>query len=364
MRFLAALWVVLAHFHAWGFAPASLGAWLPESGRDAVVLFFVLSGFVIAYTCERKDGRTYLVDRAARIYSVALPVVLATTGIALADAHAGTVGYARFYQSGQIVGYLGLYFAFLGNAWFLQEPPFGIIPYWSLNFEVWYYVLFGLLVYLRGVWRAVLFLAAFAIVGFKLWLLWPVWLAGVWLYRYRDRWPMPRGVARAVMALTVIVYAAMEVTGADHWLWAVSSAPFGGLAASPLGDARFFASDYAVAVLAVAHLYAFRYAEVGLPRWSAPAIRWLAGCTFTLYLAHGPILTLFGIHFGKTGDSVGHALLLLVGLLAAVVAISYGTERQVALWRRGFGWLVRLAERCLSPLRRRVASTDLIRLHR
>ncbi|MEX0827705.1 MAG: acyltransferase family protein, partial [Haliea sp.] len=187
VRFLAALWVALAHFQAWGFAPPELAALLPESGRDAVILFFVLSGFVIAHTAGRKDGRTYVIDRAARIYSVAIPIVLAATLVALWGVGTGVAGYERFYQADNILLYLGVYFSFLGNAWFLHEAPFGIIPYWSLNFEVWYYVLFGALFYLRGLLRILVFGAVFLAVGFKLWLLWPVWLAGVWLYRHEGR---------------------------------------------------------------------------------------------------------------------------------------------------------------------------------
>lgn len=364
VRFIAALWVALAHFQAWGFAPPELAALLPESGRDAVILFFVLSGFVIAYTAGRKDGRTYALDRAARIYSVAIPVVLATTLFALWGIGSGANGYERFYQADHILLYLGIYFSFLGNAWFLQEVPFAITPYWSLNFEVWYYVLFGALFYLRGVVRILVFGAAFLAVGFKLWLLWPVWLAGVWLYRYGEHWPLRPSVARAVMAGTVLLYGGMEVAGVDRWLWAVGNAPFGGLTASPLGDARFYLGDYAVCLLAVAHLYAFRYAGLRLPQWSAPGIRWLAGFSFTLYLAHGPLLVFFGNHVGRGDGSVGVALLLLAGLLSTVVAIGYATERRLRAWRRVIGWTFGFAGRCVSPLRRRVASQGVLRLHR
>lgn len=364
MRFLAALWVALAHFQAWGFAPPALAAWLPESGRDAVVLFFVLSGFVIAHTAGRKDGRTYAIDRMARIYSVAAPIVLISTAFALWGMASGSDGYERFYQAEQIWLYLGVYFSFLGHAWTLQEVPFGNIPYWSLNFEVWYYVLFGVLFYLRGRLRIFLFAAVLLLVGFKLWILWPVWLAGVWLYRNAERWPLPQTLARALVGLTVVLYLAMEVWGVDRWLWQVGNAPFGGLAASPFGDARFFLSDYAVALLTVVHLYAFRYAKIGLPKMSAPAVRWTAGFTFTLYLAHGPLLTFAGIHLGKSNGSAGMALLYLAGLLAAVVLIGYATEQRLAVWRRAIDWMLSLAGRCASPLRRRVATEAVLRLHR
>jgi peptidoglycan/LPS O-acetylase OafA/YrhL len=48
-------------------------------GPAAVVIFFVISGFVIAYASDGlADWREYAVARLARIYSVALPALLLT----------------------------------------------------------------------------------------------------------------------------------------------------------------------------------------------------------------------------------------------------------------------------------------------
>jgi hypothetical protein len=72
LRFTAALWVVVAHLQNWGVA-----RWLPDlSGRDAVVIFFVLSGLVITHAAQGRTFRQYAVARLARIYSVALPIIL------------------------------------------------------------------------------------------------------------------------------------------------------------------------------------------------------------------------------------------------------------------------------------------------
>ena len=355
LRFLAAFWVFLAHFQAWGFAPPGLQAVLPESGRDAVVIFFVLSGFVIAHTANRRDARTFSIDRLARLYSVALPIVLVSTAIEVWGASNGFKGFERFYQLDNIYLYIPLYLTFLGDAWYLNEVPFANIPYWSLDFEFWYYVLFGVAFYMRGVARACLLGLILLAVGFKLWLLWPLWLAGVWLHYNIERWPLPMAIARCIMIATVAAFGAMEAFGFDEWLWSVGGAPFGDNSALVLGNARFYLSDYATGLLAMAHLYAARYAELHYPPVIIPAIRWAAGFTFTLYLAHGPLLTLFGIFCGKTAHDGLSALLLLIGVLAAVVAIGYLTERRVAAWRRGTDWTFGHLERLLPSLRRHVA---------
>jgi peptidoglycan/LPS O-acetylase OafA/YrhL len=55
-----------------------------DLGLDAVMVFFVLSGFVIAYTSERESTATiFVASRIARLWSVLLPALLIT---AVADA--------------------------------------------------------------------------------------------------------------------------------------------------------------------------------------------------------------------------------------------------------------------------------------
>jgi peptidoglycan/LPS O-acetylase OafA/YrhL len=70
VRFTAAMLVLLYHasvIHKTGTIITSLG-------HEGVVIFFVLSGFVIAYVADtrKQDFRGFMVDRGARIYSVAI----------------------------------------------------------------------------------------------------------------------------------------------------------------------------------------------------------------------------------------------------------------------------------------------------
>ena len=78
MRFLAAVFVVLAHYIQYGVLDETVVRFVPDIGREAVIIFFVLSGYVIAYTTQsrRHSFREYMAARCARIYSVAFPVLL------------------------------------------------------------------------------------------------------------------------------------------------------------------------------------------------------------------------------------------------------------------------------------------------
>jgi hypothetical protein len=66
IRFISALEVFLYHIG------------LARFGHEAVIVFFVLSGYVISYTAKNNDrtiGR-YAISRFTRVYSVALPALV------------------------------------------------------------------------------------------------------------------------------------------------------------------------------------------------------------------------------------------------------------------------------------------------
>ena len=80
VRFAAALTVMLHHVWPTVFPDRPL----PWPGHDAVVVFFVLSGLVIAHAVDR-PGRTvadYCQHRIARIGPVAFPALLLSAAIA------------------------------------------------------------------------------------------------------------------------------------------------------------------------------------------------------------------------------------------------------------------------------------------
>ena len=79
VRFVAATVVLLSHF---AYTRISGGEYLilRRFGADAVIVFFVLSGYVIAYVSterERTPGE-YAINRCARLYSVVFPALIAT----------------------------------------------------------------------------------------------------------------------------------------------------------------------------------------------------------------------------------------------------------------------------------------------
>ena len=81
IRFLAALVVLASHIGYYRFTQGNM-QWIRDLnlGSDAVVLFFVLSGFVIAYTtfARNRGAAVYAEARLARLYSVIIPALVFT----------------------------------------------------------------------------------------------------------------------------------------------------------------------------------------------------------------------------------------------------------------------------------------------
>ena len=165
LRGFAALYVVFFHalpqkIYLWGINVGVLFRFGPES----VILFFILSGFVIKFTYEKsrdKSFKNYFTRRFIRLYSPL--IVIFILGYLLKCIHEGSVADPKFWQLG-------------GNLLMLQDvitqkPNVlcGVYmdngPLWSLSYEWWFYMLFFLLITKissdrLNIWVAVLTIAA------------------------------------------------------------------------------------------------------------------------------------------------------------------------------------------------------------
>ena len=341
-RFLAAVLVVVSHFVPYGVVAPSAVAWLPNLGRESVVVFFVLSGFVIAYTTEYKNAslHDYCVARCTRIYSVALPVLLLGFAVAAVLVLSGQGTLAHYYQLAKPWLYLPLHLLFMGELWTVSEPPPLLAPYWSLGYEVWYYVLFGAAFYLRGRRRLAVVGSVLLFVGPKLWLLLPVWLAGVGAYHWHKTHTIARPLALAGWCATLVLLAAFKLGDLDAALRAFALAhwPWTGL---PLKSADRYLADYLVCVLVVVNFLCAKSAGLqALLRIERP-VRWLASYTFTLYLSHALVMKTWLLVYPHRQSHPGDVLALVMLIIAATLIIGQLTEHRKQLFQTGFTRLAR-----------------------
>jgi peptidoglycan/LPS O-acetylase OafA/YrhL len=336
LRALAAAAVLLSHWRALLFVDyPDLHAHklllvvpyiVSGAGHQAVIIFFVLSGYLIGSSVVRNlrrgrwDWREYVFQRLTRLWIVLIPAlvlcaVLDGVGMASHAAPMLYLGLAGNHVTPDVAASHGIR-EFFSNMFFLQQtaaPPYGSDgPLWSLANEFWYYLMFPCaLIALRGGskwwWRAlhgVVLVLMLVLLSPAIVKLFPAWLAGAAL-AFFELPEMPRGLRPVVMGAYVPVF-------------------------FYLAKAHFIPvtiSDYVLTAATIPlMLCLLSYRSAAHPsRWVGLARR-SAGFSYTVYLVHVPFLTLVTallLHGGRWRPGVGH-FGVAVGILAVTVAYAYG----------------------------------------
>ncbi|RKF15115.1 acyltransferase [Roseovarius spongiae] len=319
LRFGAALVVLLSHF---GYARYSGGRWLwvreLNLGSDAVVVFFVLSGLVIALVADRKrtGGRGFAFDRLTRLWSVALPALAIGFALDRIGAAVAPAAYAGWFYAPLPFWEQMLRGLSFSNEWGGLAARLGTNgPFWSLSYEAAFYTLFAVAFYLRGARRLALLALGIWIAGLNVLLLMPAWLMGVALHHCVRRGALPSGAAALALALLpVLGYAGALAVGAPDALRALS-APLDKAVNLRFSDEPLW--NALLGVLVTAHLagMAGLLREQSLARL-APRAAWLAGGSFSLYLMHYPALQFVSATMPRTGVALLDDAVLLVTVLA------------------------------------------------
>jgi peptidoglycan/LPS O-acetylase OafA/YrhL len=298
---------------------------------QAVDVFFVLSGFVIAHVCatRERDVRSYVVSRAARIYSVAIPALILTAVadcIGLRESPATYNGPFQAFSPGLLIRCV----AFLGEQWNAHRFPGSDGPYWSLGFEVWYYVAFGAFMFSPRRWRWIAAIAVLVFIGPKVALMFPVWLMGVATYRFCAGRRLSPPAGWALLIVPVVALAGYE---------ALPHSPLQQFTPVTFEWMRLWSTggDYFIGALFSIHLIGFASVSSTFSGWldrNAGWIRWVAGATFSLYLAHLPIMLLLSASSPWAKSSIWTLALLLTATPAACLVFAEVSERRKEIWRR------------------------------
>ncbi len=330
---------------------------VPIWGREAVAVFFVLSGFVISYVGGSKeaDWRAYATARLARVLPVCvlaliITALLDTVGVKFDPGH-----YAALQRQFQFYvpvswGAVAADLSFTNQLWHTHVIYGTDEPYWSLGFEVQYYLVFGFLLFVRPLWAKTLLILIWCVfVGPKILMYLPLWLMGVAALKLVTSGRFPRGIGPAIAFNAVaigVAYAADVYLGAR----AISMYLSYGLVTELFNFGYFNAIGLAVAL----HLLGMA-ALVGLlpavPERIGHGIRWLAGASFTIYLIHQPLLVFLSMFQGSPGNAVGGAALAIVAILCCL-GLAELAERRKKMFAGLFGAVLRMTG---DPMRTRPA---------
>ena len=336
IRALAAIIVVLHHYSQ-HLVKAEFGRVVfPHLGQEAVITFFVLSGFVISWVVDTRTPSVggFLVKRLARFYSVMVPAIT-ILGICYLVTMQLEPQLYQYQGDGEHFWLKSLFtLGFLNfNSVVYQVKLPGGSPFWSLTYEFWYYIVFALWVFSKRWWLPLLGTAViFMFLGWDAFLLWPVWLIGVAIYWLSKRITLKPAQAQVLFGLSLSLIVNLYVSGWRYSVLAIDTY-FPGL--DNLRYAK--AAPYFLCLglmmglnfLAVKAWSSKR--QLALPTRVTKEIRHLAGVSFTLYLVHVPLMLLLR---GLLGG-YGVPFLIPILTIAIVYVIGRPIENSKTCYKQG-----------------------------
>ncbi|MEY2925670.1 MAG: hypothetical protein RL367_147, partial [Pseudomonadota bacterium] len=327
LRAGAALYVVLHHiFDARGYTHGA--GLLFIFGQEAVLIFFLLSGFVIqSNEADRvaSDRRGYALRRFIRIYPLLIMAILVSTLVAFAQERLAS----SFSWSSLFGTLLALQDDVVRKPGAIIRPYMINAPLWSLSYEIWFYVLFPfvsmvfrrlgqqtcqLIVGGTGLVAVLLYLGVpnFPCLVFAYFLIW--WLGAMLAEAHATGVPAIRTTLILQIALTsaaIIAICYAEMARPDPRM---------------VGFLWLMARDFLAALV----LYQALAWLVGR-RWhhgtaqAAAFFSYLASLSYGLYVLHYPLLIDSGF-FSSAAGLIGGGLLL--------VALCWLFDRKLSLWLR------------------------------
>jgi peptidoglycan/LPS O-acetylase OafA/YrhL len=266
-----------------------------DIGHSAVVVFFVISGFVIAYTTNKKSKgyKEYIIDRLARLYSVIIPALIITFIINL-------IGYfvepSRYSLSDptSLLYYFRYVIAFFNmqQTWFFCSTIPNNTPFWSLAYEFWYYVLFGLFFYISTLrWKIISIVLCLCLIGPKIILLLPCWLIGVGAYYVAVRINQKANIVQLILFLASLVIFILLYFECIPTLFEKEN-----LGVQPLYCSANYLNDFILAVILGINIVCSNSIHLIISNtYIVAAIDYVVNGTFVLYLIHVPILVFIEI---------------------------------------------------------------------
>ena len=305
-------------------------------GSDSVIVFFVISGMVIAYAAGRdRKLSTYAFNRITRLLSVLIPALLLTFLFDQIGKSIGPAAYTSFYNPASL-GELLMRGVTMSNEWgsFERIRLGSNGPLWSLSYEAAYYVIFAAAFFLSGARRVAIVILIALVVGPRVLLLMPAWVMGVWLWNWvasngPDR--LSFGKARLFAWGGPILYVICLWTGVPDVLAAQTGAFF-----EPqdhrviLAFSDEFLWNALLGGMTVVHIMGMARLLNGYQP-NHPRVRWWAGASFSIYVTHYPALHLIDALF--SAETLARDGLMLGGAILVGLVFAYIFERRIAGFR-------------------------------
>lgn len=334
LRWIAAVSVFVSHFSYLGLNDGVASEW-ESFGRVGVIVFFVLSGYVIAYVAHEKHGDIddYALARLARLYSVYVPALVLTVILDVYGRHMNGAVYGTYPVPTwfNVFKKLPVFMTFMQENSLFSSRWFSNGPLWSIAYEFWYYAIYAAAFYLTGSRRLLLVAICVIFAGWKVLLLFPLWLAGVLVYNCRARIKRQGPYVRQFLI----------VAGSAGLLAVVSPPGYAlleglrtvGKELTGIGLHAYFLSDYVCAIPMVLLLSGLvTLDEVPYPKSVVSVIRFFAGFSFSLYVFHVPMI-LFARAAGYYDPGVPlQCAAIFAAIVASIYLLTFLSESRKSDW--------------------------------
>lgn len=320
-------------------------------GHEAVVVFFVISGFLVGGLTVRKWAvkicyKDYFAARFSRIYSVLIPALVIGAGLDyvgssffnLSEIYTNSSRYhtnsLNFVISNQLDSV-----TFFGNIFNLQGVLVPVLgsngPLWSLAYEWWYYVIFAAIlgfifdknIFIKILSISVMILTStFLPANVIIWM--AIWMMGVCVYLYGES-SLPKPPRLIGIAFFLIACVLSRISHNTENL----------LEPEPMLSAfiRDFGFGLAFSLLLLG------YYNLNFNIKNINTHKFLADFSYSIYLFHFPLFVfviaithdLFGMQFMRQPDFIGFAYFSSVGAVIYIYGylMSCITEKHSGTFR-------------------------------
>tara|TARA_R110000868_G_C10970442_1_gene769757 strand:+ start:4473 stop:5615 length:1143 start_codon:yes stop_codon:yes gene_type:complete len=335
LRLLAALVVVYVHAHDQWIQATDTSLGIRHLGHTSVIVFFVLSGFVIAFTTQNKNRgwKQYLQARLSRLYSMLLPALLISAIIEFTIFYIDFNMLSEYTRGASWPRYL-FTMLFLNESGLISAAPPINRPLWSLSYEFWYYIIFSLFFFLEKGWRTYLIIVIFCcFAGPKILIMMPIWLAGTYAYNHHREFN--NSIIAWFLVFTSIFFSVILS-------FTLPIIPFE-LGQEPMFYSNQFLTDYAIGIIIAAGLLILPMNRPSsLASKFVPIFRKLGDLTFPIYVLHHPFLILWRTLFGYQVNDKFEMWTAIISVLFITSFLGVYLEGKRYLFTNFFKWLLNL----------------------
>lgn len=296
----------------------------PWMQNIAVVIFFILSGFVITYSTNKKASsgvysfKLYSIDRYSRIFAAFIPALLFVVSLDFISQSISQADY-RYFEAFNLP-------TFIANLFMLQDYPlsgftsFGSArPFWTISIEWWIYLFFGYVYFIvNGTQKlnakTLVLLAFFAIIpcynliggrGGALSLYWILGMLLCLIYPHYKLLKLARGW-KVIFAISLIALA--------------------------IARQYLIISAYDVTFALILSLFILvsmdLISSLNLNKIFAIVVKFFASYSFTLYLVHYSILDFIASHYIEHNPYI----LFIIGfIISNLIAICIARFTEIKL---------------------------------